>query len=76
MDGIDAVGHPKEIPEHQHTVRRKEIKEGDSHLATARQLGHNVHFGHLGTRKLVFHFKGADAVYLVTKEIDAEGVFG
>ena len=69
---LDGVAHKVVVLEHQPSVGRQEAQQRLL-LLDARQLRHDVYPATTLLRQLVLHLEGADGVYLVAEEVDAEG---
>ena len=63
------------VAQHHHRVRCEVLQEGLLHGLRGRKLGHYLHVVAALFRQLVFYAEGAYGVYLVTEEVDAEGIF-
>ena len=69
--------YPKKIFHCQNCFPRNEFKERHPALVGGiRQLGHDGNALFLLFRKLVFHLKSTDAVYLVTKKVNTVRILG
>ena len=67
-----SITNIKEVFDHQQTVLRKERQERHLVILNDTQLRHDVYLLTLVLRQLTIHFKSADRVDIVAKEIDTE----
>ena len=75
IDLLDTVVDKSKVLHHHQGILAEEVEERLLVGLQAGQLGHNLYLLPLVLRQLVLHVEGADGVYLVTEEVDAEGIF-
>ena len=72
---FDGVVDIDEIFHHEDGILRKEMQERHFLGRYLRQFGHNLDLLTTVLGELILHFKGADGVDVIAKEVDTEGIF-
>ena len=73
IGAVDGIGYKVVVLHTKDGLRRQEREQRLLVLCQACQLGHNLHLVAAVLRQLVLHLEGANAVYLVAKEVNAVG---